>query len=111
MCFSNENERLPRYSSKDFYEIDLGDPTHDIVLNAGDVLYIPRGCIHQACTQDDEHSLHITISAYQRNAWIDLLEEVGTLIDFCIAQDRVILISIFSIFVGFNAGERRRVEK
>lgn len=48
----------------------------EVLLEEGDVLYLPRGYIHQACTQDSNHSLHITVSVYQCNAWIDLLEKV-----------------------------------
>jgi len=54
----------------------------DIVLSPGDLLYMPRGWIHQACTleggvsksKDDGHSLHLTVSAMQQWAWVDLLE-------------------------------------
>lgn len=32
----------------------------------GDLLYFPRGVIHQAKTQSDSHSTHISISTYQQ---------------------------------------------
>jgi lysine-specific demethylase/histidyl-hydroxylase NO66 len=68
---------LPRVSSEDYTEDDLKgvEPVMDVVLEAGDVLYMPRGWIHQACTlQTDEHSLHLTVSAMQQWAWVDYLE-------------------------------------
>ncbi|MEW7281272.1 cupin domain-containing protein [Aquimarina sp. 2201CG1-2-11] len=43
----------------------------DITLNAGDVLYIPRGIPHEAITTD-ESSLHLTIGVYPTQ-WIDVL--------------------------------------
>jgi bifunctional lysine-specific demethylase and histidyl-hydroxylase NO66 len=74
-------ERLPRTSSKDYTTSDLVniDPVLDIVLETGDMLYMPRGWIHQACTipndgSKPEHSLHLTISAMQQWAWADYME-------------------------------------
>ena len=48
---------------------DHGEPTDDIVLRAGDTLYLPRGWLHQAETSDTD-SLHLTvgINAY---TWLD----------------------------------------
>lgn len=80
--FSFSNEELPRYSSGNFTDADVGESIMDVILDVGDVLYLPRGYIHQATTVDDCHSLHITISAFQRNAWIDLLEKV-TFFKYC----------------------------
>jgi len=45
-------------------------------LEPGDVLYMPRGTIHQGKCVEDVHSLHITISMYQQNTWTDLLEKL-----------------------------------
>lgn len=74
----NANERLPRVSSEDYTENDLKDvePVMDVVLEPGDMLYMPRGWIHQACTlpSETEHSLHLTVSAMQQWAWADLME-------------------------------------
>ncbi|XP_064623447.1 ribosomal oxygenase 1-like [Lineus longissimus] len=69
----SENQTLPRFSSKNFSEEDLGAPLLDTELEAGDFLYFPRGIVHQANTPDDTHSLHITVSACQKNTWGDLL--------------------------------------
>ncbi len=46
-----------------------GEPIHDLVLGPGDVLYLPRGWLHQALTSESD-SLHITvgINVY---TWID----------------------------------------
>ncbi|WPT13768.1 Ribosomal oxygenase 1 [Picochlorum sp. SENEW3] len=58
---------LPRYSSRDFHKSELGAPVFDQVIEPGDLLYLPRGCIHEAeCL--DEDSLHLTISTNQRNS-------------------------------------------
>lgn len=69
---------LPRRSSGDYTEQDLKniEPVLDVVLGPGDLLYMPRGWIHQACTlpTSREHSLHLTVSAMQQWAWIDFLE-------------------------------------
>ncbi|XP_066507043.1 ribosomal oxygenase 2 isoform X2 [Hoplias malabaricus] len=55
----------------------IGKPTHDIVLKAGDLLYLPRGTIHQADTPAGvEHSTHLTLSTYQSTSWGDFLIDV-----------------------------------
>lgn len=70
------NEYLARRSSKNFDQSEIGEPILDTIVNAGDLLYLPRGTIHQGTTIDDTHSLHVTISLYQRSSWCDLLEKV-----------------------------------
>lgn len=70
------NEKLPRFSSANFKQSEIGSPIMDIVLEAGDMLYFPRGTIHQGNCFEDIHSLHITISAHQLNTFGDLLEKV-----------------------------------
>jgi len=37
---------------------------HEVTLNAGDTLYIPRGLVHDALAQNDEPSLHITLGVF-----------------------------------------------
>jgi len=70
--------KLPRTSSEDFTSEDLEGmkPALDVTLNEGDLLYMPRGWIHEACTLKDQnqHSLHLTISTMQQWAWVDLME-------------------------------------
>ena len=46
-----------------------GDPVLDVVLRAGDAMYLPRGWLHQALTSDSD-SLHITVGVNVRR-WID----------------------------------------
>jgi lysine-specific demethylase/histidyl-hydroxylase NO66 len=47
----SKDEFLPRFSSQNFTQADLDEPLIDIVLEAGDLLYFPRGYIHQVCLQ------------------------------------------------------------
>ncbi|KAG7279204.1 hypothetical protein CRUP_013596 [Coryphaenoides rupestris] len=55
----------------------IGSPTHDIILKAGDLLYFPRGTIHQAETPVGvNHSTHLTLSTYQNMSWGSLLLDV-----------------------------------
>lgn len=47
------------------------------MLGEGDLLYLPRGWIHQAVTtREDTHSLHLTVSCMQDWSWASMLEEV-----------------------------------
>ena len=45
----------------------------DITLQPGDLLYMPRGTIHQGNCLEDIHSLHITVSCHQLNTYGDLM--------------------------------------
>lgn len=63
-------------SPANFDQEDIGRPILEAVLEAGDLLYFPRGFIHQGDCLPDAHSLHITISSYQKNSWGDLLQKV-----------------------------------
>jgi hypothetical protein len=49
----------------------LGDPVLEVELCVGDVLYMPRGTVHQATAQTADSS-HLTISTYQRCSYADL---------------------------------------
>ncbi|KAM6335519.1 ribosomal oxygenase 1 [Podargus strigoides] len=69
-------EVLPQFSSANLTQAELGEPVLETVLEAGDLLYFPRGFIHQGNCLPDAHSLHITVSSYQRNTWGDLLEKL-----------------------------------
>ncbi|XP_062266907.1 ribosomal oxygenase 1 isoform X2 [Platichthys flesus] len=71
-----DDEVLPVLSSKNFDQKNIGRPILEVVLEAGDLLYFPRGFIHQGDCLPDAHSLHITISSYQKNSWGDLLQKV-----------------------------------
>jgi lysine-specific demethylase/histidyl-hydroxylase NO66 len=72
----NDDEVLPLKSSGDLdkHVVDGIKPCIDVVLEAGDLLYMPRGYIHQGNTLDDSHSLHLTVSCYQQNTWGDLFK-------------------------------------
>jgi len=88
----SKRETLPRESSRDFNTEDdakmMGDPVIDVDLGPGDMLYMPRGWIHQASTirrqkssgesdgKDHRHSLHLTASSMQHWSWADLLEMI-----------------------------------
>ena len=69
--------RLPRVSSEDFDEEALRrlcPHLSEIILEPGDVLYLPRGFIHSAVTEGLQNSLHLTLSCHRANSWADLLE-------------------------------------
>ncbi|PSC72885.1 cupin 4 [Micractinium conductrix] len=66
---------LPRYSSRDFEDSEVGPCVLEVELHPGDLLYLPRGSVHQAESLPDSHSLHLTISANQQRSWAVFLEE------------------------------------
>ncbi|XP_050425267.1 ribosomal oxygenase 1 isoform X2 [Adelges cooleyi] len=68
-------DTLPRTSSRNFQQGEIGSPILDVILRPGDFLYMPRGYIHQADTLFTEtHSLHLTFSTYQQNSMYDFLQ-------------------------------------
>eukprot|EP00096_Caligus_rogercresseyi_P013490 TRINITY_DN6129_c0_g1_i1.p1 TRINITY_DN6129_c0_g1~~TRINITY_DN6129_c0_g1_i1.p1 ORF type:complete len:440 (+),score=129.22 TRINITY_DN6129_c0_g1_i1:221-1540(+) len=80
--------KLPRFSSPNFSQSDMKEPILDMVLEAGDLLYMPRGTIHQGNCLEDAHSLHITISCHQRNSYGDLMSKILTqALETAIEQD------------------------
>lgn len=84
----NSKEQLPRYSSPNFKQEEIGTPILETVLHPGDVLYFPRGTIHQAFTEPGYHSLHITLSVYQKQSYADLFEKLMPLmLEKAIASD------------------------
>jgi hypothetical protein len=56
-----------------------GEPVHDLVLRPGDMLYLPRGWLHEALTSESD-SLHLTVGV-NVVTWLDAfklaLEECG----------------------------------
>jgi Cupin superfamily protein len=50
-----------------------GQPTDDLVLRAGDTLYLPRGWLHQAETSATD-SLHLTIGI-AAHTWLDAVKD------------------------------------
>ncbi|NWR44401.1 RIOX2 oxygenase, partial [Regulus satrapa] len=70
----------------------IGSPTHEFMLKPGDLLYFPRGTIHQADTpQGISHSTHVTISTYQNNSWADFLLDAIPGLVFDAAKEDVAL--------------------
>lgn len=67
-------EYLPRVSSENFAQDEIGEPIMKVTLEPGDMLYFPRGYIHQAETVSGKHSLHITVSMYQKTSYADFFE-------------------------------------
>eukprot|EP00944_MAST-04C_sp_MAST-4C-sp1_P001375 g1375.t1 len=67
---------LPRTSSGNFDQKDIGEPVMDIVLSPGDMLYFPRGWIHQAVSvkNNTDASLHATLSTAQNHSWADYFQ-------------------------------------
>lgn len=72
----SEDEVLPVNSSSNFSQSEIGKPMLEVILEAGDLLYFPRGFIHQGDCLPDAHSLHVTVSSYQKNSWGDLLAKL-----------------------------------
>ncbi|GAB4813452.1 hypothetical protein N2152v2_000498 [Parachlorella kessleri] len=70
---SAETCELANCCSGDLDEQELDQPLMEFILEVGDVLYMPRGTIHQAKALNG-HSSHLTISTYQRWAWADLMQ-------------------------------------
>ena len=58
---------------KDVHKV--GEETERIELSAGDLLYIPKGVVHDAVAHTDEPSLHITLGVYPV-LYRDLLHEL-----------------------------------
>jgi len=75
-AYTGEACPLPRYSSADFKPGGLPSLLLDVVLEPGDLLFMPRGFVHQAVAEEagDDCSLHVTLSTAQNNAWADFLE-------------------------------------
>lgn len=68
---------LPSQSSPNLDPADIGPATMEVTLAAGDVLYLPRGTVHQAVAgQGRQGSAHLTISTYQLWAYANLASHV-----------------------------------
>ncbi|MET8626572.1 cupin domain-containing protein [Kitasatospora sp. NPDC004669] len=50
----------PMHRDVDIPEQPPEEPVADLVLNAGDVLYLPRGWWHAVAASEGQHSLHVT---------------------------------------------------
>lgn len=69
-------QELPPASSSDIPRGALPPPALEVTLEPGDVLYLPRGHVHEAQALDGAASAHVTISSYQQWTWKDVLERV-----------------------------------
>uniref|UniRef100_A0A915DGW4 Bifunctional lysine-specific demethylase and histidyl-hydroxylase n=1 Tax=Ditylenchus dipsaci TaxID=166011 RepID=A0A915DGW4_9BILA len=72
----NQNESLPMASSGNFTDADFEgkQAVFDDWLEEGDLLYIPRGFVHQAKTDAKVHSHHVTVSVCRNFTFSNLLE-------------------------------------
>lgn len=61
----------PRKGRADIEEEDCGELLHDLTLAAGDLLYLPRGFVHEA-RAGEESSVHVTLGVHALT-WLDLL--------------------------------------
>ncbi|CAH0518545.1 unnamed protein product [Peronospora belbahrii] len=69
-----DSDMLARYSSGNFKTEELGKPMLEMDLEQGDLLYFPRGFIHEARAPKDMYSLHLTVSTGQQNSIGNFLE-------------------------------------
>ncbi|KAF1770349.1 hypothetical protein GCK72_002167 [Caenorhabditis remanei] len=74
----SSDEELPLESSDNFTEEEMKGrvPVFEGWIEKGDVIYIPRGYIHQARTDSKIHSLHVTISTGRQWSFANLLEKL-----------------------------------
>ncbi|HKX28059.1 MAG TPA: cupin domain-containing protein [Blastocatellia bacterium] len=54
-----------------------GSPAHEYLLEPGDLLYVPRGLVHEADTLD-QTSIHITLGL-KTESWFHLIEDLAAL--------------------------------
>ena len=57
----------PGESSSDLDPEVLGEPTEEVELGPGDLLYMPRGLIHCAKSGPEQSSIHVTFSVNESN--------------------------------------------
>jgi hypothetical protein len=93
-----------------------GEPVHDLVLRPGDMLYLPRGWLHEALTSDSD-SVHLTIGV-NVVTWLDAfkaaLEECGDELGFRRSirdGDADELVDLLRGRLTADAVERRTAEK
>jgi len=71
-----EARELPRLPSRNFAQDELPPVYASVTLRPGDLLYFPRGWIHQCTCAAADPSLHLTVSCAHKNAHVDFLEEL-----------------------------------
>jgi len=57
----------------DLNESEIGEPMLEVELHPGDLLYIPRGHIHQSKNKTTQHSTTLELSTYSSNCWGDFM--------------------------------------
>lgn len=62
---SDKDTNVSARVTKAFGQEELHKPVADFVMEPGDIMYFPRGTVHQAVSCDGAHSLHVTFSTYQ----------------------------------------------
>lgn len=67
------SKKFPHHKYRDKYE--LRQPKFEVELKPGDLLYIPRGMVHDASTTDTA-SVHITLGLHP-NYWFELVQELA----------------------------------
>nr|CAD2199743.1 unnamed protein product [Meloidogyne enterolobii] len=74
------DDTLPLESSDNLNESDFmeREPVFDGWLDQGDVLYVPRGFIHQANTGQDKLSHHVTISICRKFSYAHFFEKASS---------------------------------
>lgn len=103
---------LPRQSSVDFAQEDMKGMTlwKEVVLNEGDVLYLPRGRIHEAKSVKGSISLHVTVSMFQKWTWADfLLTSFKDAVESASREDRMLRKTLplrFGEFIGVGCGDQ-----
>lgn len=73
-ALGGDDEILPRFSSRNLHPSEAGPCVLQVTLSPGDLLYFPRGTIHQAQSDSLSDSFHLTVSTAQKNCWADLMD-------------------------------------
>lgn len=68
--------QAPLYRDTDVPEPPPSEPSVELVLRAGDMLYLPRGWWHAVAASEGEHSLHLTCGM-QTTTGADLLQWIS----------------------------------
>eukprot|EP00927_Polykrikos_kofoidii_P039259 TRINITY_DN33681_c0_g1_i1.p1 TRINITY_DN33681_c0_g1~~TRINITY_DN33681_c0_g1_i1.p1 ORF type:complete len:682 (+),score=80.45 TRINITY_DN33681_c0_g1_i1:88-2046(+) len=79
---------LPRNYCWEYDETSLGPPALEACVQAGDLLYLPRGTVHQGISVPGQFSHHVTVSTYQRTSWADFLgRALPSMLELAAAKD------------------------
>lgn len=72
-----DGERLPRPTRRTPWPGNMqpvGEP-HELIMSPGEVLYIPRGVMHDAATLPGERSLHVTLGLLE-SSWAQAMRSL-----------------------------------